>query len=225
MRIVGGSHRGRRLAAPPGRSLRPTADRVREAVFDILAHGPARDASPLPGARALDAFAGTGALGLEALSRGAAHAVFMDKDATACAANVRRLGEAARSTILARDCLHPPRADRACGLVFLDPPYRMDLAAPALAALDDGGWIGDGAVCVVERAAGERFAAPPGYAILDERRYGGATITMLRRAARRPSDSKRRTDPVAGSPPAGGSQSRIVMADAARPRIRRDRFR
>jgi 16S rRNA (guanine966-N2)-methyltransferase len=187
MRIVGGRHRGRRLAAPPGADIRPTADRVREALFNILAHGGAGlgGEDVVRDARALDAFAGTGALGLEALSRGAAHVTLMDKDAAAlraCRDNVRALGEQARVTVLTGDAQNPVRAAEPCQLVLMDPPYGSGAAAPALAALDAAGWIADGAACVVELAAREGFAAPAGFALLDERRYGAARIVVLRKA-------------------------------------------
>ena len=177
MRIVGGSHRGRAIAAPPGRELRPTADRVREAVFNILAHG--GSGAPFAGARVLDGFAGTGAMGLEALSRGALHATFIDTDTAPCRANVAALDQAANATIVAGDCLAPPPAPQACELVFLDPPYRGGLAAAALAALADAGWIEAGALCTVELAAKEGFAPPPGFAVTDERRYGAARVVFV----------------------------------------------
>lgn len=177
MRIVAGSHRGRPLATPAGLDVRPTADRVREAVFNVLVHG---SADRVAEARVLDAFAGTGAMGLEALSRGAAHATFIDTDTAPARANVAALGEGGRATIVAADCLHPPSADALCDLVFLDPPYRGGLAAPALEALAGSGWIDNGAVCVVELAAREGFEAPDGFAITDERRYGAARIVFLR---------------------------------------------
>lgn len=188
MRIVAGKHRGRTIAAPPGDALRPTADRVRESVFNILVHGGERlGRDAVTGARVLDAFAGTGAMGLEALSRGAAHATLMDSDLTAldcCRTNVRTLGEQANATVLGSDCLSPVRAAAPCSLIFLDPPYRSGLASAALEALDRAGWIAPGAICVVELAAREAFAPPPQAAIVDERRYGAARIVLLRWNAR-----------------------------------------
>ena len=181
MRIIGGKHRGRRLTAPPGRDLRPTADRIREALFNILAHGSGGDPFHLLGARVLDAFAGTGAIGLEALSRGADHASFIDTDPTACRKNIEQLGETANTTVLRRDCLSPPNAAQPCGLVFMDPPYRSGLAGPALTALDGAGWIDEDAVCVIELAAKESLDLPPNYGIFDERRYGTTGILLARR--------------------------------------------
>jgi 16S rRNA (guanine966-N2)-methyltransferase len=185
MRIVGGRHRGRRIEAPAGLEVRPTADRTREALFNIIEHGRFRadGTSPLPDTRVLDAFAGSGALGLEALSRGAAHATFMDNNAiarSAIRANAKALGESARASILQADATTPPSAGLPCNVVFLDPPYRSGLAPQALAALAARGWIADGALCSVEIAVREAFAPPPGFAVVDERRYGRAKLILLR---------------------------------------------
>jgi 16S rRNA (guanine966-N2)-methyltransferase len=184
MRIVAGKHRGRRLAAPPGLAVRPTSDRAREALFDILAHGRFGDRPIYEGATVLDAFAGTGAFGLEALSRGARHAFFLEKDRAARAAlagNIAMLGEAERATLLAADALKPPRATEPCTLGFLDPPYGQDLAAPALAAAAASGWFAPEALVIVEVAARESFALPAGFTLLEERRYGAARLVFLRR--------------------------------------------
>ncbi len=185
MRIVGGRHRGRTISAPPGRDVRPTADRVRESLFNILEHGCAKPGggSPLTGAAVLDAFAGTGAMGLEALSRGASGAVFMENAAPALAAlraNIAACGEEAQCEILQADATHPPAARAACAIAFIDPPYRSALAAPALAALAKSGWLADGAICTVELAAGEDFTAPAGFEQVDQRRYGAALIILLK---------------------------------------------
>lgn len=185
MRIIAGRHRGRALAAPPGTSVRPTSDRAREALFDILAHGRFSDGPAYLDAQVLDAFAGTGAFGLEALSRGARYVTFLEKDRDARAAlaeNVKKLGETAHCGVLAADALKPPRGTGPCNLVFLDPPYHEDLAAPALTALAAAGWIADGALVVVEIAAKQAFAAPAGFAVLDERKYGAARLVFMRRA-------------------------------------------
>lgn len=186
MRIVGGRYRGRRLAAPPGADIRPTADRVREALFNILTHGGAGlgGEDVVRDAQVLDVFAGTGALGLEALSRGAAHVTLMDNDAAAldaCRANVRALGAQATVTVLSGDALRPVRAAEPCTLVLMDPPWRGGGAEAALAALDAAGWIAPGAACVVELSAKEPFASPDGFTMLNERRYGAARILILRR--------------------------------------------
>ncbi len=180
MRIVGGRHRGRAIEAPPGRDIRPTADRVRESVFNILEHGKAGNPA---GARVLDGFAGTGAMGLEALSRGAASAIFMDTDIAPCRVNIDALGEDDATEAIRADCLSPPPATQPCALVFLDAPYDRGMSAPALTALAASGWIADGAVCVIELAAGEDFEPPPGFTITDERRYGAARVVFATRDA------------------------------------------
>jgi 16S rRNA (guanine966-N2)-methyltransferase len=190
MRIVGGRHRGRRLEAPGGMALRPTADRTREALFNILCQGkldwrpnkPDGD-NPLAGARALDAFAGTGALGLEALSRGAGFVTFMENQAAAlnaCQTNIEALGEAAQAELLRCDVLRPPKAMAPCELVLMDPPYNQDLAPPALAALQAAGWLAPGALATVELMAKEPFTPPDGFETLDERKYGKARLVFLR---------------------------------------------
>src|SRR5437762_6373793 len=138
MRIVGGVHRGRRLVAPPGEAVRPTSDRAREALFNILSHGSfAASGLPFADRPVLDAFAGTGAFGLEALSRGASAAAFIENGREALAAlrrNIAVLGEEDRAHVCAGDATRSPRATFACALAFLDPPYRSGLAAPALTA-------------------------------------------------------------------------------------------
>ena len=190
MRIVGGRHRGRRLSAPNGLTVRPTADRTREAVFNILAQGKLdwRSGSetpgdPLAGIHVLDAFAGTGALGLEALSRGAGRVIFMENQAaalTACRGNIAALDETARAQVVTCDVLRPPPATVACSLVLMDPPYNQDLAPPALSALKAAGWLAPGALAVVELMAKEPFTAPDGFAVLDERKYGKARVVFVR---------------------------------------------
>ena len=185
MRIVAGRHRGRRLLAPPGEKVRPTSDRAREALFNILLHGQlAAEGIPFTGAAVLDAFAGTGALGLEALSRGAAEAAFIEQDPEALATlrrNIAALGEDGRARIVSGDATRPPRAPSAYALVFLDPPYRSGLAAAALTALDATGWLTPDALAVVELAAREHLATPAGFSFLDERVYGAARLLFLRR--------------------------------------------
>jgi 16S rRNA (guanine966-N2)-methyltransferase len=183
MRIVGGRNRGRALEAPPGEAVRPTSDRAREALFNILGHG--AFATPFHDREVLDAFAGTGALGLEALSRGAAGASFIENDRAALEAlrrNVRALGEAPRARIIAGDATRPPPAPTPVAVAFLDPPYRSGLASPALEALARAGWLGPGTLATVEVAAKEAFEPPPGFERLDERRYGAARLLILRRA-------------------------------------------
>ncbi len=195
MRIVGGRHSGRRLEAPGGMALRPTADRTREALFNILCQGKldwrsnrqagadAPGGNPLVGARALDAFAGTGALGLEALSRGAGFVTFLENQAAAlnaCRRNIDALDEAVRAELLRGDVLRPPKAVAPCELVLMDPPYNQDLAPPALAALQRAGWLAPGALATVELMATEPFTPPEGFETLDERKYGKARLVFLR---------------------------------------------
>ena len=187
MRIVGGSHRGRRLLAPPGEAVRPTSDRAREALFDILSHGDFAAAGiPFAGQAVLDAFAGTGAFGLEALSRGAAEAFFIEREREALAVlrrNIAAFEEEDRAHVVAGDATRPPRAQARCALAFLDPPYNSGLAAAALIALAAAGWLVPDALAVAELAAREPFDPPPGFAMRDERRYGAARLVFLRRQA------------------------------------------
>ena len=185
MRIIAGKHRHRVLLAPEGNATRPTSDRARESVFDILAHGRFSEQDACLDAMVLDAFAGTGAFGLEALSRGARHASFIERDRNARAAlqqNIAALGETAHAAIVNGDATRPPRATGACSLVFLDPPYGETLAAPALAALTQSGWIAKEALIVVEIAAKEDLEIPDKFEPLDERRYGAAKFVFLRYA-------------------------------------------
>lgn len=179
MRIIAGRHRGRILRTPAGKAIRPTSDRAREALFSILERGE----PPVRGARFLDLFAGTGAVALEALSRGAASATLVDDDpaALACArANVARAGESANARLLRLDATRLGRAPGRFDIAFLDPPYRSGLAVPALASALEGGWLAPGARVVVELAATERLTPPAGLTLEDERRYGAARLVFLR---------------------------------------------
>ena len=193
LKIIGGKHRGRALEAPEGQNVRPTSSRAREALFNILAHAGWHDdgTSPLIDTRVLDAFAGSGALGLEALSRGAAHVTFLDNDARSIkliGENIAKLGEVAAAKVARADATRPPPGREPCDLVFLDPPYRSGLAAPALTALTEAGWVAPGAIVTVELAHNEDLV-PPGAALpesfepIDERRYGAAKIVILRRTS------------------------------------------
>ena len=183
MRIVAGAHRGRPLVAPKGQSTRPTADRTRQALFNVFEHAPWSCA--LAGARVIDLFAGSGALGLEALSRGAAYCLFVDDapDArSAIAANLRALGLEPRAGILAADAarLAPLAGSEAFDLAFLDPPYASRLTELALRRLADGGWLADGAVVAVERGESEPPHPAAGFTRLDQRRWGKARVEFLR---------------------------------------------
>jgi 16S rRNA (guanine966-N2)-methyltransferase len=182
MRVVAGKLRGRALAAPKSQAIRPTADRLRESLFNILVH---TFDDPVTGARVLDLFAGTGALGIEALSRGAAFALFVDQGAEARALireNVTALGLGGSSRIFRRDATKLGEAHPVApfSLAFLDPPYGQNLAAPALAAARGGGWLSPGALVVVEEAAKAQFAAPQGFTELDRRRYDDSEFIFLR---------------------------------------------
>jgi len=187
MRIIGGRFRGTRLAAPGaagggGAHLRPTSDRVREALFNLIAHG-AYDGLPA-GARVLDLFAGTGALGLEALSRGAARAVFVDDFDAARALireNVERLGLIGEAKIWRRDAtrLGPCRGEP-FGLIFADPPYRSGLGATALESALAGGWVAPGAIAILELDATEAVPEIAGLDLADARRYGETQIVIMR---------------------------------------------
>ncbi len=187
MRIVGGSLRGRRIAVPSGRQVRPTSDRAREAVFNILAHGMGVG---LDGARVLDLFAGSGAYGLEALSRAAASAVLVDNAAPSVEAiqrNVEGLELADRARVVRADAARLTNGADISGpfdLVFLDPPYDEGLEAAALGCLASADLLEEHAVCVVETRSKHDFEAPVGYATQDQRTYGQARISFLRRAGK-----------------------------------------
>ncbi|MCA0963471.1 16S rRNA (guanine(966)-N(2))-methyltransferase RsmD [Salipiger bermudensis] len=185
MRIIAGDWRGRPLTSvgkgDPRAHLRPTTDRVRESLFNMLGGG--RFGEPFEGARVLDLFAGTGALGLEALSRGAETCTFVDdgrKAQSLLRDNIRLLGCGDRARLIARDATRLPPAEAACDLVFLDPPYGKDLGARALSAARAGGWIAPEALIVWEESAPQ--PAPEGFALLDTRRYGDTHVTVLRAA-------------------------------------------
>ncbi|WP_270939140.1 16S rRNA (guanine(966)-N(2))-methyltransferase RsmD [Falsiroseomonas oryzae] len=185
LRIVAGRHRGRRLLAPEGATTRPTAERVRQALFDMLWHAPWAGREAVEGARVLDAFAGTGALGLEALSRGATYATFIEQDRAALAAlrrNIEALREQPATRVIPGDATRPPRAEAPCSLLFLDPPYAKDLVPRALAALAAGGWVAPGALVVAEVGRDETLDLP-GYSVLAEREHSAARLVVLRAPA------------------------------------------
>src|SRR5919108_4386938 len=181
MRIVGGRLRGRALAGPKSQAIRPTADRLRESLFNILAH--AYD-DPVTGARVLDLFAGTGALGLEALSRGAAFALFIDDRAEARAlirANVEMLGVGGIVRIFRRDARKLGSAHPLApfSLVFADPPYGKGFAETTLLSAREGGWLVPEALIVVEETKG-KFSAPDFFAELERRPYDDTELIFLR---------------------------------------------
>jgi 16S rRNA (guanine966-N2)-methyltransferase len=184
MRIVGGTWRGRALQAPRGVTTRPTADRARQALFDMLLHAPWGGRAIVEDAAVLDVFAGTGALGLEALSRGAATATFIERDPAALTAlrgNIASLRANERCTVLAVDVLAVP-AGAPCGLIFLDPPYGQDLVPKALSHLASRGWITAGALIVTETARDEALPISDRVAmgLLAERSYGAARVSLWR---------------------------------------------
>ena len=184
MRIVGGRLRGRGLTGPTSQAIRPTADRLRESLFNILAHG---YGDPIRDARVLDLFAGTGALGLEAISRGAAFTLFVDDGAEARAlirANVEALGLGGITRIFRRDAtkLGPAHPVEPFSLVFLDPPYGKGLAEQALISAREGGWLAPQALIVVEESSGA-FQTPSGFEEIERRTYDDTELIFLRAQA------------------------------------------
>jgi 16S rRNA (guanine966-N2)-methyltransferase len=184
VRIVGGEFRGRPLATPRGNAIRPTTDRTREALFNILSH---RFPDRLEGARVLDLFAGTGALGLEALSRGASFALFVEESVEGrglIRSNVESLGLTGRSKIFRRDAtdLGEVGTMQPFGLLFADPPYGKGLGERALRSAKAGGWLVSGALCVVEESAAAPFDLSSGFLIVDERGYGDSVIRIIETA-------------------------------------------
>jgi 16S rRNA (guanine966-N2)-methyltransferase len=185
MRITGGRLRGRPLFAPQEARVRPTSDKVRQAIFNLLQHHPELDDFSLEGARVLDLFAGAATLGLEALSRNAAYCLFVD-DAADSRALIRRNVEALDLTgsakIWRRNAAALGRLATLApfDLAFLDPPYRHDLIEPALGAMSAGGWLVNGAIIVAESDEHDCIAPPGGYLAFDRRTYGGTVITLLR---------------------------------------------
>jgi len=182
VRVGGGRLRGRGIASPKSPAIRPTADRLRESLFNILRHA---YGDPVNGARVLDLFAGTGALGIEAASHGAAFVLFIDDGAEARALireNVAMLGLGGITRIFRRDAtkLGPAHPLEPFALAFLDPPYGQNLAETALASARQGGWFAPDALIVVEEAAKSRFAAPEGFTELERRGYDDTELIFLR---------------------------------------------
>ncbi len=184
MRIVGGDFRGRPLATPHTQAIRPTTDRTREAVFNVLTH---RFPDNLEDAKVLDLFAGTGALGLEALSRGASYAVFIEESAEGrglIRSNVEAFGLTGKTKIFRRDATALGEAGTLApfDLVFADPPYGKGLGERALQSAKQGGWLARGALCVVEEAASAPFEPGLGFMMVDERNYGETVIRFIEAA-------------------------------------------
>ena len=183
MRIVAGKFRGASIEAPKGLATRPTSDRVRQALFNVLEHGPAR--FDFEGARVLDLFAGSGALGLEALSRGARCAMFIEESPTARAAirrNVEALGLTGVTKIRRRDATKLGEAGtlQPFQLIFCDPPYGKGLAERALEEAIDGGWTEQGAIALLEESVDVAVSWPPSFREIDRRRYGDTQIAIAR---------------------------------------------
>jgi 16S rRNA (guanine966-N2)-methyltransferase len=182
MRVVGGRLRGRNIASPVSRDIRPTADRLRESLFNILMHA---YGDPIDGARVLDLFAGTGALGIEAVSRGASFVLFVDNGAEARALlrqNIESLGLGGVTKVYRRDATGPGPAHpmEPFSLAFLDPPYGMGLAELAVTSLRDGGWLTPDALVIVEEAKAAAFATPAGFVELERRAYDDTEFVILR---------------------------------------------
>ena len=181
MRIVGGRHRGRRLASPKSLSIRPTSDRARESLFNIIAQ---KNYGSLPkGKTVLDVFAGTGALGFEALSRGAREVHFMERSGSAAQIIQQTacdLDETSKINLLICDAIQPGLATQSFDLVLMDAPYMSGQSEPCLQALAEGGWLGEKCICCVELAKKESFQASNGFTILEQRNYGAASIVILR---------------------------------------------
>ncbi len=183
MRIVAGIHKGRTLSTPKSNDTRPTTDRVREAMFNILSHS--IDGFTFTDARVLDLFAGTGALGLEALSRGAKFIQFIEQDAAArglIRTNAETLGATGQIKIWRRDATNLAKLEGIppFDLVFLDPPYGKGFGDKALAGLIDGGWLADGAVVVVEEIKSAQVEVPDELSVITTRDYGDTTALFLR---------------------------------------------
>ncbi len=182
MRIVGGEFSGRRLATPDSDAIRPSSDRLRQTLFDILAHG---HGDPVAGARVLDAFAGTGALGLEALSRGAAQTLFVEEDAAArglIRRNIEALGLTGRARIFRRDATRLGEAGTIApfGLIFADPPYDRGLGEKALASARAGGWLLPNALAVIEERSSATIAPIDGFLLIDRRIVGDSQLAFLK---------------------------------------------
>jgi len=187
MRVVGGRLKGRNIASPASNAIRPTQDRLRQSLFNILIHA---YANPIDGTRVLDLFAGTGALGIEAVSRGAKFVLFVDNGAEARALlrnNVEAFGLGGVTKVYRRDAtnLGPAHPMEPFSLVFMDPPYGKGLADQALTSLREGGWLAPDALVVVEEATAAAFAAPDGYDELERRAYDDTEFVFLRPSSRR----------------------------------------
>ena len=184
MRIITGRFRGAKLMTPDGNTTRPTADRTREALFNMLGHGEYR--TLLRDAHVADVCAGSGSVGLEALSRGAAHATFFEIDRHAQAAlkaNIAKCRAEGMTSLLPQDARKAGRPKQPCQLIFIDPPYHKGLAEQCLEALLAKGWLAQGGLVVVQTHPEEPFEAPSALEVVDERKYGAARLYFLRDSA------------------------------------------
>lgn len=193
LKIIAGKHRGKNIQTKKNSAIRPTGARTRGAIFNILMHGQfgGQEHSPLIDKSVIDLFCGTGALGLEALSRGAKHVTFIDESGDSIAlanSNIAHMKETENAQCIRSDSTSLPKARRQCSLAFLDPPYNSGLATKSLKSLAAQGWLEDGAVAVVEVSSRETLTAPEHYIVFDERQYGNTKIVMLRYTASTKSD-------------------------------------
>ncbi len=178
MRIIGGMHRGRKLATPTDKNIRPTTDRMRETIFNILTH----TSGGLDGARILDVFAGTGAMGLEALSRGAAHCTFFDKDRKALQLVKKNSGLMGNLDKITVRNMSAPRflpSGTAYDIIFLDPPYDLDIMSDTINGLRNNGYLAEKAILIAEYAAENKIRFPDFLTIMKERTYGDARFSIL----------------------------------------------
>jgi len=182
VRIIGGQHKGRRLQAPKGKNVRPTSAAIREAVFNVLSQW---DPSPIHNGLVLDLFAGTGALGLEALSRGARQATFVESHPEAAAtirANINLLGEERRTRLITQDVLRLPSSNQSADLVFLDPPYGLNLMKKAVRAARNSRWVTANSLLVMEMAATDEIVEPEEFCVLWVRIYGQTQVIISKLA-------------------------------------------
>lgn len=177
MRIIAGKYRGRKLETPSDMDVRPTTDKMRERIFSMLQHA---RYTALHGANVMDVFAGTGALGLEALSRGAAHVTFVEKSPKSIALLNKNIA-GADTTLIKSRATSLQTAPAACDIIFMDPPYGRDLLAPSIACLLEGGWLADGGVIVAEMHSDEAFQVPDGLTLIDERKQGIQRVVFFGR--------------------------------------------
>ena len=187
MRIVAGAHRGAKLITPESEEIRPTSDRVRESLFNILDGG--RFPNTYKNKLVIDAFAGTGALGLEAISRGASHVVFLEQAVTSLKIlfqNIRRLNVQKIATVITGDAIELGKhSTEAAGLVMLDPPYNSQIGTPCIQNLKDKGWIDDNTLIVLEQTAKEAITLPTWVEALDDRQYGISRLIFMRTSSKK----------------------------------------